>query len=57
MVVDKVFLRLLLTKVFKRVGPEDIAHKTVGRRLTETVNLQRMLVGYNAKQKHENVRS
>ena len=40
MVVDKVFLRLFLTKVLERVGPEDVAHKTVGRRLAEAVNLQ-----------------
>jgi hypothetical protein len=44
MVVNKVLLRLFLAKVFKRVGPENIAHETVGRRLAETVDLQSMSV-------------
>ena len=39
MVVNKVFLRLFLTKVFKRIGPENVAHKTMGRRFAEAVNL------------------
>jgi hypothetical protein len=44
MVVNKVFLRLFLTKVFERVSPENVAHKTVGWRLAEAVDLRSMSV-------------
>lgn len=57
MVVYKVFLRLFLTKVFKRVGPENVAHKTVGGRLAEAINLDRMLVKDKARRRYENIRS
>lgn len=57
MVVDKVFLRLLLTKVLKGVGPEDVAHKTMGRGLAEAVDLQSILVRTKSKRKHGDVRS
>lgn len=39
MIVDKTVCDLLLAKVFDGVGPEDITHKTVGRRLSEAVDL------------------
>jgi hypothetical protein len=38
-VVQEIVAGLLLAKIFKRVGPKDITHKALGRRLTETVNL------------------
>jgi hypothetical protein len=44
MVVDEVFLRLFLTKVFKRIGPENVAHETMGRGLAESVDLRSMSV-------------
>ena len=40
MVVDVAIGRLFLTKVFYRIGPQDIAHDPMGRRLSETVNLK-----------------
>lgn len=39
MVVNKVFLCLFLSKVLKRVGPENVAHKTVGGGLAEAIDL------------------
>ena len=39
MVVDKAVRRLLLTEVFDRVGPENVAHETLRRGLAEPVNL------------------
>ena len=38
-VVDKAVRRLLLTEVFDRVGPENVAHETLRRGLAEPVNL------------------
>ena len=38
-IMDKVFACLLLAELFKRVCPKDVAHETVCRRLTETVDL------------------
>jgi hypothetical protein len=57
MVVNKVFLRLLLTKVFKRIGPENVAHETMGRGLAESVDLKSILVKTRAKRNHRIVRS
>jgi hypothetical protein len=57
MVVNKVFLRLFLTKVFERVGPKDVAHETVSRRLAETVDLQSILVCIGQTENMKNVRS
>jgi hypothetical protein len=57
MVVNKVFLRLLLTKVFKRIGPENVAHETMGRGLAESVDLKSILVKPRAKRNHRIVRS
>jgi hypothetical protein len=39
MVVQEVVAGLFLAKVFKGIGPEDVAHETLGGRLAETVNL------------------
>lgn len=39
MVVHKAFVVLLVAKLFERVGPEDVAHQSVRRRLAETVDL------------------
>lgn len=39
MVVDEKVVGLFLTKLFKRIGPEDVAHKTVCGWLTETIDL------------------
>jgi hypothetical protein len=44
MVVNKVFLRLFLAKVFEWVSPENVAHKTVGWRLAEAIDLRSMSV-------------
>ena len=51
MVVNKVFLRLFLTKVFKRIGPENVAHKTMGRRFAEAVNLKKNISKDQGKEK------
>lgn len=32
-------VRFLLTELFKRIGPQDVAHQTMGRGLAESVNL------------------
>lgn len=57
MVVNKVFLCLFLTKVLKRVGPENVAHKTVGRGLAEAVDLGSMSVQAKAVRNGRNIRS
>jgi hypothetical protein len=38
-VVDEEIASLFLAKFFERIGPKDIAHKTVGRGFAETINL------------------
>lgn len=38
MVVQEVVAGLFLTKVFEGIGPEDVAHETLRRRLAETIN-------------------
>lgn len=38
-IVQEIVAGLLLAKVFERISPEDITHKTLSRRLAETVNL------------------
>lgn len=40
MIVDKGFGNFLLPKIFHGIGPEDIAHQAVGRRLAESIKLQ-----------------
>lgn len=40
MVVHKAFVVLLVAKLFERVGPQDVAHQSVRRRLAETVDLE-----------------
>ena len=42
-VMDKVFAGLLLTKLFERVGPEYVAHKTMRGGLTEAVDLHHLI--------------
>jgi hypothetical protein len=37
--VDEEIASLFLAKFFERIGPKDIAHKTVGRGFAETINL------------------
>lgn len=39
MVVDEVFPSLFLTKLFQRIGPENIAHQTMSGGFAETINL------------------
>ena len=39
-VVDKIFLRLLLTKVFQRIRPQYIAHEPMGRWFSKSVDLR-----------------
>lgn len=57
MVVDKVFLRLFLTKVLERVSPENVAHETVGRGFAEAIDLHSRLVKNRAMEDQQNVRS
>lgn len=38
-VVDEILRRLLLAEIFQRVGPQDVAHQPMRRRLAEAVNL------------------
>lgn len=38
-VVDEALVRCLVSKVFQRVGPEKIAHDSVGGRLSESIDL------------------
>ena len=39
MVVNEAFVGLFLPKVLYGVGPEDVAHQALGRRLPEAVDL------------------
>lgn len=39
MVVSKEFLRFLLAKILYWIGPENVAHQTMGRRLPEPIDL------------------
>lgn len=57
MVVNKVFLCLFLSKVLKRVGPENVAHKAVSRGLAETVDLGSVSVQAKAVRNGRNIRS
>lgn len=57
MVVNKVFLCLFLSKVLKRVGPENVAHKAVSRGLAEAVDLSSMSVQAKAVRNGRNIRS
>lgn len=38
-VVDEIVCSFLLPKFLQRIGPQDIAHETMSRRLTEAINL------------------
>ena len=57
MVVNKVFLCLFLSKVLKRVGPENVAHKTVGRGLAEAIDLGSVSVQAKAVRNGRDIRS
>lgn len=39
MVVDEEVIGLLLSKFFKRIGPQDVAHKAMRRWFAEAVDL------------------
>lgn len=43
-VVDEILSCLLLAKLFQRVSPQNVAHKAMGRRLLEAVNLSKSAV-------------
>lgn len=44
-VVNKIFACLFLPELLKRVGPEDVTHQAVGRRLPKAINLRKVSVG------------
>lgn len=43
-VMDKAFVGLLLTEIFNRVRPENVAHETLSGRLTEAINLNESML-------------
>ncbi len=43
-IMHEILGRLLLTEIFERIGPEDVAHQPVRGRLSESINLVRLVV-------------
>lgn len=41
-IVDKILRSLFLAKFLKRISPKNITHQSVGRRLSETINLEKL---------------
>jgi hypothetical protein len=39
--VNEEVIRLFLSKLLKRIGPEDVAHEAMCRRFSETVDLEK----------------